>query len=106
MLIYSPLMELYFKHQKTVHDFLLQLGMIIVAILVDTGFFYGLRINLPTVSLFVFVVGYLGARAVIRAKGKQELFGSFANQGPLYCTFLSIWAWIVYFFFVRWARIR
>lgn len=103
-MFYSPILDLYFKHEKYVHDFFVQFIIIIIAYVVDTYAVYEIGLNTPFLSLLIFIICYTGARYIIRVKEKQNLFGGFANYGVYYAFFLAIGCWLAYFLFIRLPR--
>lgn len=105
-MFFSPLFELYFRYQKTVHDFLLYMTLYLIGYFVDGLLYYGFGYNLPTVSLLIFVCGFLIARFIIRRMGAQELFGGYAKYGVLYAMFLGIFMWFNYLILIRIPKFR
>jgi len=81
---YSPIIDLYAKHEKHVHDFVIQLILIFFAYLIDWYAFYFLRINLLWISFFIFVIGFIFFRFVIQLLGMQKFFGGFVNVVDLF----------------------
>lgn len=100
-MFFSPLFELYFRYQKRINDFLLYMVLYLTGYFIDGLIYYGLGYNLPTVSLLIFVGGFIIARFVIRRKGLEELFGGYAQYGILYAMFLGIFMWFGYLVFFR-----
>ncbi|VVA44129.1 conserved membrane hypothetical protein [Candidatus Roizmanbacteria bacterium] len=105
-MMYSPLINLYSKYEKHVHDFIIQLFLIFLTYLIDWYIFYYLRINLLWISLFVFIIGFLFFRFVIKSFRMQKLFGGFVNYGLWYPVFLGFSMWLIYFFMIRVPKFR
>lgn len=100
-MIYSPIVDLYSRYEKHVHDFFVQLVLIFLVYLIDWYIFYFLRINLLWISLFIFITGFLAFRFVIRYFKIQKLFGGFVNHELWYPIFLGFSMWIIYYFNIR-----
>ena len=103
-MFYSPFLEVLKKYDKFFRDFLLQGSIIGVVYLIDSFAIYVLGFNKRFVSLLVFIAGYLIARAIIRAKHKQKLFGGYANYGIPYNLFLASASWLIYLVFIRFPK--
>lgn len=104
--MYSPIIDLYVKHEKLVHDFVIQLILIFLVYLIDWYMFYFLRINMLNISLFIFIIGFLFFRFVIRLLKMQKLFGGFVNYGLWYPVLLGFSMWLIYFFMIRVPKFR
>ena len=105
-MLYSPLFELYNKHERRINDFFLQMGMMISVILVDVFFVDVLDYNLPFLSYMIFSAEYLGVYYLIRAAKKQKFFGSLANQSAVYNLVLALSTWLIYLLIIRIPRMQ
>lgn len=105
-MMYSPIIDLYSKYERHIHDFIIQLILIFSTYLIDWYIFYFLRINLLWISLCIFIIGFLFSRFVIRFLKIQKLFGGFVNYGLWYPIFLGFSMWVIYFFNIRIHKFR
>lgn len=100
-MMYSPIIDLYSKYEKHIHDFVIQLILIFLAYLIDWYVFYYLRINLLWISLFIFEAGFIFFRFMIQSFKLKKLFGGFANYGLWYPLLLGFSMWLIYYFMIR-----
>lgn len=104
-MLYIPIVDLYFKHERHVHDFLIQGVFYVATYLVDAQAIYGFGYNNVFFSLVVFIVWFFLARSTIKAFGKEKLFGNFVNWSWKYCLFMATFSWVVYLLMIRWRMI-
>ena len=104
LVFYSPILDLYFKHEKWIHDFLVQAIIYVVTYMVDAQAIYAFQYNHPLLSLVVLIICFFAARLTILALGKQALFGNFVNWSWQYCLFLAVFSWFTYLIFIRLPR--
>lgn len=101
-MLYFPLLDQFAKYEKFLYDLFVQIVIIVAAYLIDSTAYYRLGYDNTQLSLLVFILGYLGARATILAIGKSAHFSAFVRYGPGYTFVLAIGNWLVYLLALRW----